>query len=282
MEQQTDLDVPWQEASEPYVGRWNRLVSTTNWEKGRIIYEWRQSLLAEQATVSEYSDEAWSRLVGGVSGQHIGRLRRVYERFGDVYQDYAQLFWSHFQSALDWDDAEMWLEGASQNSWSVSRMRRERWQTMGAVRADEPRDDDIVSAELDEDVVAVADDSRTSSKGSSEDGNLVVGAEDYYSEAKSPAGPDFGDDDESSSSPTTLNRDAKPAADRVPSSIAESVRPFENLPELPEDFAEAFEMFKLAILRHKADQWQSISQQDVIASLQSLQQLVLAPTSESV
>lgn len=34
-----------EETSIEYLGRWNRLVSTTNWEKGRIISEWRESLL---------------------------------------------------------------------------------------------------------------------------------------------------------------------------------------------------------------------------------------------
>ena len=29
------------EDSSPFVGRWNELVSTTNWEKGRLIGEWR-------------------------------------------------------------------------------------------------------------------------------------------------------------------------------------------------------------------------------------------------
>ena len=32
------------EAAAEYVGRWNRLVSTTNWEKGRIVSEWREAL----------------------------------------------------------------------------------------------------------------------------------------------------------------------------------------------------------------------------------------------
>ena len=64
------------EASQPFVGRWSRLVSTTNWEKGRIIVEWRAALVSQGLPVAEYSDEAWGRLVGGVSGQHVGRLRR--------------------------------------------------------------------------------------------------------------------------------------------------------------------------------------------------------------
>ena len=69
------------ETSAPFLGQWNRLVSTTNWEKGRIIHEWRQALVAAAAPASEHADEAWSLRVGSVTGQHVGRLRRVYERF---------------------------------------------------------------------------------------------------------------------------------------------------------------------------------------------------------
>ena len=34
------------EASAEFLGRWSRLVSTTNWEKGHIINEWRQALIS--------------------------------------------------------------------------------------------------------------------------------------------------------------------------------------------------------------------------------------------
>src|SRR5262245_43352611 len=102
------------EVSLPFVGRWNHLVSDTNWEKGRIICQWREALQVTKVSPVEYSDEAWSRRVGGVTGQHVGRLRRVFQRFGDSYSRYHGLYWSHFYAALDWDDAEMWLEGAVQ------------------------------------------------------------------------------------------------------------------------------------------------------------------------
>jgi len=121
-----------EKASQRYAGRWNRLVSSTNWEKGRIIVAWRKVLLAAGAAAGSYTDEAWSRRVGGVTAQHVGRLRRVYERFGEVRKQYARLYWSHFQAAVDWPDAEMWLEGAVQNRWSVSRMRHQRWEALGA------------------------------------------------------------------------------------------------------------------------------------------------------
>ena len=125
------------QAAERFVGQWNRLISTTNWEKGRIICQWREQLISAEASVTEYSDETWSQLVGGVTSQHVGRLRRVFERFGDVSDQYEGLYWSHFQAALDWDDAEMWLEGAIQNGWSVSQMRGKRWETLGTPREEQ-------------------------------------------------------------------------------------------------------------------------------------------------
>src|SRR5690242_18371184 len=137
-------------AAEQFVGRWRGLVSTTNWEKGRIICEWREALKESGAAPQEYSDEAWSRRIGQVSGQHAGRLRRVYERFQNDRESYNGLYWSHFQTALDWSDAEMWLEGAVQNDWSVSQMRAQRWETLGGKRTAE-REEEIVEAEFDED-----------------------------------------------------------------------------------------------------------------------------------
>ena len=145
------------DASQPFVGRWYQLVSNTNWEKGRIIHEWRAAMVAAGGPAAEYADEAWGQRVGGISGQHVGRLRRVFDRFGAVCPQYEGLYWSHFQAALDWDDAEMWLEVALHNEWSVSQMRRTRWETLAAVHDQQPPEDDAV-AELDEDFQPPADD----------------------------------------------------------------------------------------------------------------------------
>ena len=268
--------------SQPYVGRWNRLISTTNWEKGRIIQEWRESLIASEAPGTDYSDEAWSRIVGSVTGQHVGRLRRVFERFGSNYQDYEGLFWSHFQAAVDWDDAEMWLEGAIQSDWSVSNMRRQRWEATGAVADDEPKDGDIVSEETDGDF---RDDDPQSPQAQD---RLVVSDDEFVAEARSPAGPDFGDEDDvpkgskadaehgnQSDDPSDALNNADEQQD-----AASSVRPFANLAELPTDLSDAFESFKLAILRQKTDEWQEISRDDVLASLDALKELALAPSVE--
>jgi len=259
--EQENLEV----ASRPFVGQWNQLVSTTNWEKGRIIHRWREALIATGAAASEYSDEAWARRVGGVTGQHVGRLRRVFDRFGEVCDQYAGLYWSHFHAALDWDDAEMWLEGAVQSRWSVSQMRRQRWEAMGALPAERPKDDEIVVSDTDEDVdlTVERDDAVARRTRDAEDGPLREG-------------PDFGEEP-----PATGKKHDEGASiysDDSPDKTIQFVRPFENLAELPEDLAEAFESFKLAILRHKAEDWNQIARDDVLAALDALKELALAPS----
>jgi len=256
------------EASQPYVGRWSRLVSTTNWEKGRIIVEWREALVAQELPVSEYSDDAWAQMVGGVTGQHVGRLRRVYQRFGQQNDDFAGLYWSHFQAAIDWNDAEMWLEGAKQSGWSVAQMREKRWETLGKLEVDRPREGDVVSSETDED----AEPARSKSP-------AVTGE---YSEISGPRpeGPDFGDEPSGRSpSGDSAGSDWLDGMPSVPP--RELVRPFENLPELPDDLAESFDSMKLAILHHKRDGWHAISAADVLHALDALKALVIAPSDEA-
>jgi len=251
-----------EDASAEYLGRWNRLISTTNWEKGRIICEWRQELLGAGAPLEAATDEAWSRRVGNVSPQHAGRLRRVYQRFGDIHEQFSGLYWSHFQAALDWHDAEMWLEGAVQSGWSVAAMRTERWQAMGAPNDQRPRDEEVVSADVDEDVDA-ANDSATAALGPS------------LGEVRDPAAGHEADADATGEGQHDIAGEEAPWSD-VPAA-AESVRPFENLPSLPRDLADAFEGFKLAILNHKLAGWRDTSLDDVLTVLDALKQLAMAP-----
>jgi hypothetical protein len=244
---------------EPFVGRWNRLVSTTNWEKGRIICEWRASLVEEKRPASEFADETWARIVGGVTGQHVGRLRRVYERFGDVYAGYDGLFWSHFQAALDWNDAEMWLEGALQNDWSVSAMRTRRGETLGEVASGDALAE-VVATEMDEDYVPPAEEMLRI------DGvpMSVAAASDVARTA---------DDDEDDAG-EAWSEDETPE-ERGENEVT-APAPFAQLPELPPDISEAMESFKLAIIRHRLDGWREVSPRDVVASLDALKSLALA------
>ncbi len=241
------------DASRPFVGKWHTLVSTTNWEKGRIISEWRAAKQQAGEEVSEYSDEAWAALVGEVTSQHVGRLRRVFEKFGEVQGEYDGLYWSHFHAAMDWDDAEIWLEGALQKGWSISQMRRTRDKAHG--KAD---DDSNVEA------------SRVSAEGRQAlaGGALAAVADpddDEYPETDSPA-----------RSERDFEAGGAPAGGRQ--TTAPKSRPFESLKELPDDLADAFEAMKLAILAHKLTGWEEVARDDVLAALEALKELAVAPS----
>jgi hypothetical protein len=244
--------------SEPFVGQWNQLISTTNWEKGQIICDWRESLQNSQAASSEFSDEAWCQLVGGVTPQHVGRLRRTHERFGHVFEEYKGVFWSHFYAALDWDDAEMWLEGAVQNKWSISAMRQQRWETLGKV-GDPPTTADVVASELAEETQSLA--LAESTRGNDRD----------YIEGPVHEGPDWGDEEASSGkrkkSSTELDDNDSESA------TPHAIRPFESFTDLPDDVMEAASAFKVAIVQHKANDWSEIDQEDLIGLLEALKQL---------
>jgi hypothetical protein len=80
----------------------------------------------------------------------------------------------------------------------------------------------------------------------------------------------LGASDESSWSESGQSSDA--SADPVA-----PFRPFEALASLPDDLAETMEALKLAILRHKVTGWVDVSPGDVLAHLDALKELALAP-----
>jgi hypothetical protein len=253
-------------ASAPYLGQWHRLVSTTNWEKGRIIQEWRTALSTADAPASEYADEAWSRRVGNVTGQHVGRLRRVFERFGPVAAEFPRLYWSHFQTALDWDDAEMWLEGAVQSRWSVAEMRRQRWETQGAAAGRAIDEAALASDSPDEDFAPF--DAIETSSGATSAASTGVGDRDADSD-------DIGH--RAGAADRSIESDAEEDSPAVEERAAAKPAPFAHLAELPEDLGEAFESFKLAIVRHRLAGWHEAARDDVLAALDALRELALAP-----
>ena len=121
------------QTSEQYLGQWKRLVSTTNWEKGQIIHEWRAGLVDSGAPATRILRRGLEPPRGQ---RHAAARRPAAPRLRTFRRsprdDYPGLYWSHFQAALDWDDAEMWLEGAVHSDWSISEMREKRWEVAGA------------------------------------------------------------------------------------------------------------------------------------------------------
>jgi hypothetical protein len=259
--------------SEPIIGKWNVLVSQTNWEKGALILHWRNELIAAGLPNTAYSDDAWAQRVGNVTPRHVGRLRRVAERFGKKNRDFAGLYWSHFHAALDWDDADLWLEGAVQNDWSVAQMRVQRWEAIGGADEHKPQDDDIIVAEIDEDAHI-----RQPLPERIEGRNREIGAADI---------PEV-----SESSPTAMpNRAGEPSPkkeqtkkDRLKQIESGSDVPrtgtllmsLKGISTFPADIAESLELLKVAILNHKLAGWKSISAEQLCQSLETLKMLTIA------
>jgi len=260
------------DAAAPFVGRWNRLVSTTNWEKGKIIAQWRELLANGGASVSDYSDEAWANIVGGVTSQHVGRLRRVYQRFGDVYPQFEGLFWSHFQAGIDWEDAEMWFEGAVLNSWSVSQMRGKRWETVGKPGEAPPFDADDDAAESD-----AAESDEHAGDG---DETAALGSTAVEKSIEAPKKRDPSDDEGADTDDATSTRSDSRDSDREsPAAPAKSRQRLSvEVDELPEDLADAFEQFKLAIIAQRRLGWSETTPDAVIECLDALRELALAPS----
>jgi hypothetical protein len=260
-------------ASGQYVNQWNRLVSTTNWEKGQIIGQWREALEKEGHPATDYADEKWASLVGGVTGQHVGRLRRVHQEFGKVWEEYPGLFWSHFQVATEWDDSEMWLEGAVQHGWSVSQMRASRWEAHGAPEELKPREGEIIFTEMEEGAEPSGDwlTPATATTASVRDPDDTSATRKDNPESKG----------EDADSPAKRTKAQSPTGDTHEPAKPARKRPFANLPDLPDDVAEAFEQFKLVILAHKMTDWSDISRDDLLASLDALKELALIPGDSS-
>jgi hypothetical protein len=260
-------------ASGQYVNQWNRLVSTTNWEKGQIISEWREVIEKEGHPATDYADEKWASLVGGVTGQHVGRLRRVHQEFGKVWEEYPGLFWSHFQVATEWDDSEMWLEGAVQHGWSVSQMRAGRWEAHGAPEELKPREGEVIFTEMEE--------------GAEPSGDWLTPATPTTANVRDPD--DTSETRQDNPPPKGEDADSPAKRTKAQSSTAEThetakparKRPFANLPDLPDDVAEAFEQFKLVILAHKMTDWSEIARDDLLTSLDALKELALIPGDSS-
>jgi hypothetical protein len=249
-----------------FIGQWNRLVSTTNWEKGRIICQWREALELAGAAATECSDEAWAQLVGGVTSQHVGRLRRVFQRFGAVFDQYEGLYWSHFQAGLDWDDAEMWLEGAIHNSWSISQMRGKRWETLGNVG--DPPTEEAADALIDDGEAASAAASATENAPAPPRAAGTSPAAREKTEGREPSHRDASESDE---------RDEEPAAPRT----GKTRKPLAvDVDDLPDDLAEASEQFKLAIIAQRRAGWRETTPTAVIECLDALKELALAPADD--
>lgn len=256
------------EIASEYVGFWNLLVSKTNWEKGKVIHSWRARLQEAGFPRRVCSDDAISQRIGNVSPQHVGRLRRVYERFGEE-EMLPNLYWSHYQAALDWDDADEWLQKASEEQLSVAQTRLARWEEYGASPQTKPKDEEVVSEERDEDVNPYYD---------SDAQEVVAGQKTKWTK----------EDADKDKKKTKSSKNDGPLGEFADETepwekegatsftTAEVLDAFANLDPLPADFADAFESLKVAILTRKLEKWPDVDQLLVARYLSEIKRLLVS------
>jgi len=140
-------------------------------------------------------------------------------------------------------------------------MRHQRWEANGGIDPQPAESDANLAPPWDEDAEP-------------QDADVVSGA---LSTVTSPAGADADESDDEAGYDRSQFDDASVAAHDDAAPPVEPIRPFADLPSLPADVNDAFEAYKLCILRHKLAGWQEISREDLVSSLESLKQLALMP-----
>jgi hypothetical protein len=91
-------------------------VSRCNWEVGECAAVWTKRFARGR------TDADFAALVS-LSSDQVYQRRRVWETFGDVYQNYVTLKWSHFYAAINWDDAADCLQWADDVHAGVAEMK---------------------------------------------------------------------------------------------------------------------------------------------------------------
>lgn len=99
-------------------------VSQCNWVVGDCASKWTERYAKGR------TDGDFGNLVG-LSGDQVFQRRRVWEKFGDTYENYPSLKWSHFYVSLNWENASECLDWASETESTVAEMKAWRRAVLG-------------------------------------------------------------------------------------------------------------------------------------------------------
>lgn len=104
------------ESESALITRAQTALSQCNWVVGECAAQWTQKYAKGR------TDADFGNLIG-LSGDQVYQRRRVWETFADVHDTYGDLKWSHFYSALTWDDAAECLQWGNENQATVAEMK---------------------------------------------------------------------------------------------------------------------------------------------------------------
>ena len=124
------------ESEAELVGRAQAALSNCSWTVGECAAHWTKRY-AKGRTDADFG------ILIGLSGDQVYQRRRVAETFSDVKEEYKHLKWSHFYTALTWDDASECLRWADDMQATIAEMRAWRRAQRGEDLT-EAGDDDVV------------------------------------------------------------------------------------------------------------------------------------------
>ena len=104
------------ESEEVLVETAQQAVNQCRWVVGECAAKWTTKY-ARGRTDADFA------LMIGLTGDQVFQRRRVWETFADVYESYSKLKWSHFYSAINWDDAAECLQWAEETEATVAEMK---------------------------------------------------------------------------------------------------------------------------------------------------------------
>ncbi|HVJ69378.1 MAG TPA: hypothetical protein VM510_15450 [Caulifigura sp.] len=98
------------------INRAQSALSNCSWTVGECAAQWTKRYAKGR------TDSDFGTLIG-LSGDQVYQRRRVAETFSDVKDEYKHLKWSHFYTALTWDDAAECLRWADDMQATIAEMK---------------------------------------------------------------------------------------------------------------------------------------------------------------
>lgn len=143
-----NTDVP--ETEELLIDTAQQAVNHCRWVVGECAARWTTKYARGR------TDADFAALIG-LTGDQVFQRRRVWETFADVYESYSNLKWSHFYSAINWDDAAECLQWAEETQATVAEMKAWRRAIHGEDLTAEAEENDSAVAYLPHEPTVVVD-----------------------------------------------------------------------------------------------------------------------------
>jgi len=135
--QESPKKSPEAETEEQLVNRAQESLSSCRWVVGECAAKWTKKFARGR------TDADFGNMIG-LSGDQVYQRRRVWESFADVADQFNRLKWSHFYTALNWDDGMDCLQWADETESTVAEMKAWRRAQRGEDLSVEPEIDELV------------------------------------------------------------------------------------------------------------------------------------------